>query len=198
MKNNPVTQSTANERRSFFRVNDQVLLRYQPVDESSALANRIPAAFKTDPGYCLMQELQAIDRNHAVFLRAIAEQNRDLEAYLKGQDKKLELIAAKIIEHEGTAPDQKKQRVSISEGGLSIQSDSPLANNGYLALQITLLPTHHTLMVFAKVINCSAVSAGGYNIALSFIHLKDSDRQQLAKHIMQLQLTQRRNKTSDD
>lgn len=196
MNNDMASQSTTNERRSFFRVDDKVLLRYQPVDESCALANLIPAVFKEDPGYSLMQQLQAIDRNNAVFLRAIGEENRDLEAYLKGQNKKLELIAAKVIEHGGKAPDQKKQRISISEGGLSIQSDTQLANNGYLALQITLLPKHHTLMVFAKVINCSRAKEGGYNIALSFTHLKDNDRQLIAKHIMQLQLAQRRQQTN--
>ncbi len=198
MKNDTTSHSMINERRSYFRVDDKVLLRYKPVDESCALANIIPTAFKEDPSYSLMRELQSIDQDNAKYLRAIGEHSRDLEAYLKGQNKKLELIAAKIIEHEEQAPDQKKQRISISEGGLSIHTDTELANDGYLAIQITLLPNHHTLVVFAKVINCSNDPKGGYNVALSFTHLKDNDRQLIAKHIMQLQLAQRRKQTHDE
>lgn len=192
MNNDNPSQSTINERRNYFRVVDKVLLRYQPVAKNCALANIIPTAFKEDPSYSLMRELQSIDQDNAKFLRAIGEDNRDLEAYLKGQNKKLELIAAKVAEHEEQAPGQKKQQISISEGGLAIHTDTELANDGFLALQITLLPNHHTLVVFAKVINCSEHQQGGYNVALSFTHLKDSDRQLIAKHIMQLQLAERR------
>ena len=196
MNNDKTCQPIANERRSFFRVDDRVLLRYQPVNENCALANMIPAAFKEDPGYSLMQELQAIDRNNAKFLSAIGEDNRNLEAYLKGQNKKLELIAAKLIEHEGIAPDRQKLEVSISEGGLSIKSGTEFAINSYLALQITLLPKRHTVVTFAKIVNCSEAKAGSYKYGLSFIHLKDYDRQVIAKHVMQLQLAQRRSQSN--
>ncbi|ARN75845.1 PilZ domain-containing protein [Oceanicoccus sagamiensis] len=197
MKNEHASQPMINERRNYFRVDDKVLLRYQPVEESCAFANTIPQAFKEDPGYSLMRELQSIEQDNAKFLRAIGEQSRDLEAYLKGQNKKLELIAAKVVEQEEQAPDQRKQHISISEGGLSIHSETELANDGYLAIQLTLLPNHHSLVVFAKVINCSEAHQGGYNVALSFTHLKDSDRQLIAKHIMQLQLARRRQETDD-
>jgi hypothetical protein len=182
---------TANERRNFFRIEDTVLMRYQPIDENSALANHIPSLFKEDPGYSLMQELMEIDRDNNKFLRAIGEKNYELEAYLKGLSKKLDLIAAKVVESDEKAAHQEPHYISISEGGLSFVSPIEYAHDSYIALQMTLLPSHHSLVLFTRVINCS-VSDNGYSIALSFVQLKDTERQIITKHIMQLQMAQRR------
>jgi hypothetical protein len=186
------------ERRNYFRIEDTVLLRLQPVDESAALANIIPYQFNEDPSYSLIRELQSLDQDNQKFLRLIAEDNRDLEAYLKGINKKIELIAATVIESEGRGPDQIKQKISISEGGLSFCSDTEFANDSYLALQVTLLPSHHTMVIFSKVINCSKNNTSGFSIALSLVHLKDTDRQIITRHIMQLQLAERRKNSNAD
>lgn len=185
-----------NERRNYFRIDDTVLLRIQPVNETSALANIIPRQFADDPGYSLMHEMQLIDQENHKYLRLIAGQNPDLEAYLKGLNKKIDLIAAKLVESEQHAPDQQKHKISISEGGLSFLSEIEHAHDSYLAVQLTLLPSQHSLILFCKVINCSPQQSG-YTVALSFVNLKDSDRQYIAKHLMQLQLAERRQQSHD-
>lgn len=198
MKHEPSSQEMINERRNYFRIEDTVLLRLHPIDESCALANIIPYQFNEDPSFSLMRELQSIDQDNQQFLRLIAEENRNLEAYLKGLNKKIELIAARVVESEERAPGQHKRKISISEGGLSFHSDIEFASDSYLALQITLLPSHHTMVVFSKVINCSESSDGDFAVALSLVHLKDSDRQIITRHIMQLQLAERRKHSNAD
>ena len=190
-----------NERRDFFRIEDKVLLRCLPVDESSVLADRIPAQFNDDSSYSLMRDLQHIDQENNKFLRAIAEHNRELEIYLKAMNKKIELIASRLVENLESADDQQSVLVSLSEGGLAFHSVSEYPHDSYLALQLTLLPSHISLILFAKVINSSLAGdgqMGTYATAVSFIHLKDSDRQIIAKHIMQLQLMERRRQSHED
>jgi len=182
---------SANERRNFFRIEDTVLMRCQTIDENSALANLIPASFKDDPSFSLMHELMEIDRDNNKLLRVISEQSHELESYLKGLSKKLDLIVAKILKPDEQAAHQEQHTISISESGLSFHSPTKYAHDSYLAVHITLLPSHHSLILFTRVINCSA-NGGDYDIALSFVQLKETDRQVLAKHIMQLQLAQRR------
>lgn len=186
-----------NERRNYFRVEDTFLLRIHPIDETSALSNSIPRQFEEDPSYSLMNELQTIDHDNNKYLRGIAELNSEIEAYLKGLNKKIDLIAAKMVESEQQAPDQKKITISISEGGLSFISPKEFAHDSHLALQLTFLPTQHVLILFCKVINCTKV-ANGYNVALSFVNLSDSDRQYIAKHLMQLQMAERRQQNNED
>lgn len=196
MKSKPPTPSGDNERRDFFRIRDKVQLRYLPVDESSALANRVPPGFREDIGYSLVRELQLIDREHATQLRIIADQSRDLEAYLKAINRKIELIAARLAADDDNPDHKQLMAVSLSEGGMSFRSAKALADDSHLALQLTLLPTHITLVLFGRVINCSPIGGGeppsGYAVAVSFVQLREEDRQTLAKHIMQLQLAQRR------
>ena len=186
-----------NERRDYFRIEDTVLLRYREINESCALANNVPRQFEDDPAFSLMHELQLIDIENNKYVRALTEQSLELEAYIKNLNKKIDLIAAKLVEREEGAPDKVKVKISISEGGLSFHSNSEVAHDSHLAVQLTFLPSQHALVLFCKVINCTR-DANGFSVALSFVNLKDSDRQYIAKHIMQLQLAQRRQESDDE
>lgn len=193
MKAKPPTPSMLNERRDFFRITDKVQLRYTCIDENSALANKIPNEFRDDIGYSLIRELQLIDREHAAQMRTIAEQSRDLEIYLKAINRKIELIASRLASEHEDLDHKEQQVVSLSEGGMSFRASKAIADDSHLALQLTLMPSHITLVLFGRVINCSPTESGaGFSVAVSFVQLKEEDRQTLAKHIMQLQLAQRR------
>ena len=116
---------------------------------------------------------------------------------MKGLNKKIDLISTAVIDRDRQPDDQQKTHISLSEGGLSFSSEAQYHEGSHLAMQVTLLPSHHQLILFGKVMNCSHVP-NGYSVAASFVKLKDSDRQMIAKHIMQLQLIQRRRQGQDD
>jgi hypothetical protein len=200
------SQTMNNERRDFYRVTDKVLLSCIPIDESSALANKIPRQFKADASGSLMRDLQHIDQENSKYLRTIADTHRELENYLKAINKKIELIASHLLDSIEPSSAQHPQLVSLSEGGLSFLSTDEYAHDSHIAMQLTLLPSHITLVLFAKVINCSTANNGStgnlverdcYSIAVSFINLKNNDRQIIAKHIIQLQLSERRQQTHE-
>ncbi len=181
-----------NERRSFFRIEDDVLLRFQSIDKSSALANKIPTQFSDDPSYSLMHEIQLIDQENSRHLHTIAEHNRDLEIYLKSINKKIDAIAAHLAETIAPVTDQLPNTITLSEGGMSFRSDIELPHDEFLAIQVNFLPLHQTVVLFAKIINSSSIEGKGYNVAVSFVELSDYDRQIIAKHIMQVQLAKKR------
>lgn len=200
MKAKPPTPTADNERRDYFRITDKVQLRYTCIDENSALANKVPPEFRADIGYSLVRELELIDREHTPQLRAIAELSRDLETYLKAINRKIELIASTLAADSDTLDHKEQQVVSLSEGGMAFRAHKAIADDSHLAMQLTLLPSHITLVLFGRVINCSPADGGdqgsedkkAYSVSVSFVHLREEDRQTLAKHIMQLQLAQRR------
>lgn len=179
------------ERRNYFRIEDTVLLRLIAVDREAALANQIPSQFNQDLRFTLVRELQDIDHDAQRYLRSIAEDNRDLEAYLKSINKKIDLLTATLANTVEPQQEQTKHAVSLSEGGLAFMQPSKLNKGSYVAIELTLLPSYITLVLFARVMDCTAIEAG-FKIALSFVNLRDSDRQSLAKHIMQQQLAAKR------
>jgi hypothetical protein len=181
-----------NERRNFFRIDVDVLITHLPIDQSSALAHRIPAPFLQEPSYSLMREIQAIDQDSHRYLHAVGEYNRELELYLRSINKKIDVISAHIAQNLSPELEQQAQRISLSEGGLSFHCPQPMAHDNYLAIQLSLLPAHQSLIMFAKIINCSPAPTGGFLVALSFVEPQDSDCQIISRHIMQQQQAQRR------
>jgi len=181
-----------NERRNFFRIDVDVLISHLCVDQSSALAQRIPAQFQDEPSYSLMREIQTIDQDSHKYLHSIGEHNRELELYLRSISKKIDVISAQIAQTLSPELEQQAQRISLSEGGLSFHCPHALAHDSYLAVQLSLLPAHQNLVLFAKIINCSPASTGGFSVALSFIEPSDGDSQVISRHIMQQQQAQRR------
>ena len=193
MNSQPPDQPTDLERREYFRVEDVAQLRYIQIDEPSALAGRIPSEFQDEIGYSLIRELQRIDRDHQQYLRAIAEKNRDLETYLKAINRKIELIVSHLASDNDNGATM--QQISLSEGGIGFPSTTPLKLGTYLAIQITLQPSHLTLVLFTRVLECQIAtdnSGEPFSVSAGFIGLNEEDRQTIARHIMQVQLAQRR------
>jgi len=111
-------------------------------------------------------------------------------------NKKLDTLAGVVANSLGSGCSQISTQASMSEGGLSFTSQTRLEEASYVAIELTLQPSYVTLVLFAQIIHCSAFD-NAFKIALSFVHLKDSDRQLLAKHILQSQLAQKRKHQSD-
>ena len=181
-----------NERRNFFRIHVDVLISHLLIDQSSALAHRMPSQFQQQPSFSLMREIQTIDQDSQKYLHSVGEQSRELELYLRSISKKIDAISAHIAQTVSPKLEQQAQSISLSEGGLSFHSPQPVAHDSYLAIQLSLLPAHQTLILFAKIINCSVAPTGGFFIALSFVEPQDSDCQIISRHIMQQQQAQRR------
>lgn len=198
MPNKSLSQTTNNERREYFRIEDDVLLRFLEIDQSEALANRIPEAFQQTKTPTLMRDLQHIDHENSKFLRNISEEDRDLELYLRSINKKIEAIATLLLETIGPSPEQKKQHIILSEGGIAFHHSQPFNRDTYVVMQLTLTASHITLDLFAKVVDCAESSSDNkikYRLAFHFVNLSDQDRQLIAKHVMQIQLAKRREET---
>jgi hypothetical protein len=58
-------------------------------------------------------------------------------------------------------------------------------------LQIIFLPSYTPVITFAQVARCDA-EGGHYQIAAEFYRLRELDRQELAKQILQVQINQRK------
>lgn len=185
------TESPNTERRQFYRVDDEIILRYQAIDESCANLQQVPQGFQQSEGAMLLRELHQIDADNAKLLRKIAEQSRETEAYLKAINKKLLLISRLLTDKERRTTNQAPEKVSLSEGGITFNTAQEQAVNSHLVIELTLLPEHLTIQLFAQIISCEQ-RAEGFTLATSFTHIKEIDRQLLAKHILQVQIKSKR------
>ncbi len=183
------------DRREYFRVEDQLILRYRLVPPEAV--GHMPAErhFDNSEMFTLLRELRHIDQEHNNVLRGLAEQNRELGLYLKSVNRKIDLIANALATLSHGQQQQAAQHVSISEGGIAFSSDPNLARGKFLAIELVLLPSHTGLALYGEVIETR--DAKGLTV-VSFVRLRESDRQILARHILQVQIAAKKLQHQDD
>ncbi len=183
------------DRREYFRVADQLILRYRNVPPEAV--GHVPAErhFDNSEMFALLRELRHIDHEHNNVLRGLTEQNRELGSYLKSINRKIDLVANALATLSHGQQQQVPQRVSISEGGLAFLSAPTLARGKFVALELVLLPSHTGLALYGEVIETR--DEEGLTV-VSFVGLRESDRQILARHILQVQIAAKRQQQKDE
>lgn len=178
----------SDDRRDYFRIDDQAILDVVKVDAHDL--NLPPQHhFRHNGMFNLLRELRNIDAENNHILRTISEQDRELEYYLRGLNQKIEIIASSLMEQNEANTSVRPQKISLSEGGISFDSNEDYKEGDYLSLQLTLLPERMGICVYLEISNICEVSP---RIGANFIGLREGDRQVLARHIMQAQILQRR------
>lgn len=179
------TQDSEN-RREYYRIEDSIALEILPPDELHG-----PSTDASNGLFQLLGELHQLDFEAQHLLRQIAEGNRTLANYLKVQNRRIDLLG-QALAHGLFSTLGEPRPVVLSEGGISFEHDQPLAENSQHRLKLVLMPQALGLLLEARVASCQPLAAGRYAIALSFEALSDSQRQLLARHILQRQAAERR------
>lgn len=182
------------DRREYFRVDDQIILRYRVVAPDAI--NNTPAErhFDNADVFALLRELRQIDQENNTVLRSLAETNRELSIYLKSVNRKIDLIAGALAVMDEAQQLQSPQPVSISETSLSFYAETELAVGTFVALELILLPQHTGLAIYGEVI--AKRDNQDRHVVVQFVRLRDGDRQLLARHIMQVQIAARKQSQS--
>lgn len=181
------------ERRSFFRIDENIALEYREVDERSANHDEAESLFPDSTATSLYSELKRIDGENAQLLYQLKNGNRALGDYLHNLNRKIDLLAQQVMtEHKPPALTKITRQVNLSEGGIAFGSAKPIAQNSYIALRMTFLPSYAGLIIFAKIIRCELCKAGDYQIAAKFHRAKDPQLQIVGQQIMRAQMADRR------
>ncbi|MGE8337883.1 PilZ domain-containing protein, partial [Pseudomonas laurylsulfatiphila] len=123
-------------------------------------------------------------------LRQINERDRNIAAFLKSQNKRIDLLS-QVIAITVLGQIGEPQPVIISEGGIDFQHPSPIAAGAHLSVKLVLMPQALGLLLRARVTHCDR-KGDGYDVGTEFEHLTDAQRQLLARHILQKQAQERR------
>ncbi|WP_028239561.1 PilZ domain-containing protein [Stutzerimonas azotifigens] len=175
------------ERREYYRIEDRIALeitRLEPAEE--ALAEE-----EAPPGFGLLAELHHLEFEAQHLLRQLGERNRILASYLKVQNRRLELLgqtlASHLLKDVGTP-----RPVILSEGGVRFAHDEGLPVGTDVSLRLVLLPQTLGLQLRAEIVHCQPREDGGFDLGAEFKSLSESQRQMLARHILQQQALRRR------
>lgn len=186
------------DNRSFYRIEDRVGLEFCFTDKQIAYdeAARFPIA--VGPHFQLLNQLHSIDLEHSQLLRSISEKDRNLSAYLKGTEQKIELLAQTLIGCDESLMDDHLKTITLSEGGLSFYHYDSMEADRFVALKLTLLPTCIGLLLYGKVVNYSSDNSGNHLINIAFENISETNRAAIARHVLLFQAKQRREITDQN
>ncbi len=130
------------DNRGFYRIQDEVILFFEAIKEEQIAANDTEFALPLSPEFELLNQLHSLDMEQSVALRAIADKDKNIAAYLNASNRKIDLLARVIAETSIDIEDCQVQEVTLSEGGISFNYKAPMKADTFVAMKIILLPSY--------------------------------------------------------
>ncbi|WP_303289355.1 PilZ domain-containing protein [Marinobacter sp. SS5-14b] len=177
------------DRRDFFRIQDRIGLEVRRLDNQHKAD---PDLFTDTPLESLKAEFRRLDQDIKTHLANLAERDRLLTGLIKSLNSKMDTLARIIAFEQNPLQPDDWQDVTLSEGGLAFFSPSSSWQAGdRIAVRMTLPPELYQPQAVAEVVSAEPDTAGGAWVQAEFIDLDESDRQQIARHVMRWQIRQK-------
>ncbi|PCK10190.1 MAG: pilus assembly protein PilZ [Alteromonadaceae bacterium] len=186
------SEKKASDQRDFFRIDQDVLFEYRPVDAYTAENQSTEGLFEDSATTSTFSELKRIEQESMATLRKIAERDALLGEYLNSLNAKIDLIARHTLLHQDeSSEEQAKERINLSEGGLAFMSERALYKDSYLAIRLIFLPSYAPVISFAKVLRCQ-MKEDKHHVAAKFYRLAESNRREMSRQILKFQARTRK------
>lgn len=192
--------TTPEDRRRFFRIDDEVNLSYKSVDERMVYA----ASQVTDDllsNCSLAAALDMLDQESRLIMHRIEKNEPEIAEYLKLLDTKIGLLAQSQMQQGNDFSESHMRNANISAAGIAFESENAIDQSDHIEIKLLLTSCRALIVIYGKVVYCNEIieSEGSinYHIGVDFINLKDQDREVLIKHVVKRQMQQIRDqKTS--
>lgn len=180
------------DRRGFFRIDDEINLFYKKVDEKLV----------TEPHHIsdnilnscsLSTALDMVSQDASVLLYRLEKTQPDVAEYLRIIDTKISLVAQAIMMQGFQLKENDIRNVNISATGMSFNCEEAFKKGDYLEIKMLLISSMVAIVTYAKVVYCKTTPTSN-SIGIDFIDMKEEDRELLIKYIVKKQLQQIRDK----
>lgn len=172
------------ERRRYFRIEDEVMLAMRPIDNSEVddcledfWANEHIFSIRNNYNFQIEQHIS--DRHK------IASRMPELGRYLALLEKQIDRITDKLIDDEDEQVMSHKL-ANLSAQGVAFYTDQTLQQGDLAELKLKLLPSGLRLVIIARVVLFETDvghEQGKHRVSMDFENLHEADREILIKHM---------------
>ncbi|CAG8865517.1 hypothetical protein PS627_01434 [Pseudomonas fluorescens] len=177
------------DRREYYRIEDRIALEISPLSAAEGLEADVLQ--DASPLFNLLSELHLSEFESQHLLRQLSDKDRTLAAFLKAQNKRIDLLSA-VVAQTLLGQIGEPRAVVLSEGGVEFVQSHTVAPGTRVAVKMVLMPQALGLLLRARVVHCDARPDGQFEVGTEFIETSDAQRQLLARYILQRQQQQRR------
>ena len=178
--------------RDFYRIECRAVVGFRPLGERLPKDAGADTFFSDSPALLLSRELLRLEQEAAPVMAAIGEKDRAVANYLHVINRKIDLLSRHILAQAPDTATGEEQSISLSEGGVVFRCPQALAVGGFVALRLLLLPAWTGVTAFGHVVKSEITAAGDTEISVAFDNLQDTERQLVARHVMQVQMAEQR------
>jgi len=179
--------STGDERRGFFRIEDSLRISYRPIAEEAFSERLVRWLGGEEKQFTAMSGLSSISQEMVGYLHRIEAKDPDIANYLRALDKKTDILGQAMLDQVSSFADQPLRSANLSGSGLSFECAEALEPGTLLELKLLLMPDFTGLMVLAEVIGCTPQedqeSDFDFTVRVKFTHIRESDRDILIQHV---------------
>lgn len=182
------------ERRRFFRIDDEIVLFYRSVDGSETPDLEEIKRQMADP-FSLGASLELLSQDAQSLLHRIHREQPDVADFLQILEKKIDIIAQAVMRTHSDLADQPTHKVSLSASGIAFDAEENLANGQALELKLVIPPSLVGIVTYGRVVYSQKNADQGYRIGVDFLTMQEQDREYLIRHVVKRQLAELRSKT---
>ncbi|TAK63786.1 PilZ domain-containing protein [Methylobacter sp.] len=192
-----INKTKTEDRRGFFRINDEVNLFYNKIDEK--LVTEPHHVSDNILNSCsLSTALETVSQDSLVLLRRLEKNLPDVADYLRLMETKIDLLAQAIMMQGFQFKENDTRNVNISATGMAFNCEKALKQGDYLEIKMMLVSSMIVIVTYGRVVYCtssqSSDSQYNYFVGVDFINMKDDDKELLIKYVIKKQLKQIRDK----
>lgn len=182
-------QQSDDERREYFRIDDEVYLKYRVVADEVLTEQPVDHQSEMESGSNLGLTLQTLATQSNNLLAAIRKNQAEIAQYLTLLERRMELLAQSVVREQLGADSKPNTPVDLSGSGLSFRSATRLSEGDLLAVEMLLFPSHIFIRAYARVTASrpDMHPRRPYRIALTFEQITVEAREALIKHTIELQ-----------
>lgn len=183
-----MNSNRTDERREYFRVEDDIYLQWQPVSEDEyARADEILHNL-TDNDFSLSADFATLNNKYHPILNNIKQAHPDIAHYLELLNTKLDSLGHHLLQQQQVYNEKKLTHVNISASGLMYAAESPMEVNSLLKLEYVLFPERVGIIAYGKVVTTTPLESGDHCIHISFEHMRTEDSELMIKHNLNTQM----------
>jgi len=188
------------ERRRFFRIEDEIYLEVTVVNEQDYKIAPQELATVQQSAFALSATFASMNHNHLPMMNSIRAGYPEIAQYLDLMNRKLDSLSQHLLEEQLPCSGENKIKVNISASGISFESDQTYSINQPLMLRLVLLPEKIGIEVFGRVVNTQAMteSDNKTQISVDLEHIRNEDQELLIKHNLNKQMQELREKSGNN
>jgi PilZ domain-containing protein len=181
------------ERREFFRINDEVHLDFKPISEDEY--KQAPETLKNlhDSAFSLSANFATLNNNIHPVLNNIKQLYPDVGDYLDMLNSKIDDLSQHVLYNETDYDKKNIITANLSASGIQFSTDKSFDVQQPIKMELVLLPEKIGVLIFGRIIEVKTE-----NISIEFEFLRPEDQELMIKHNLNKQMEELRKKNDHD